>query len=154
MYFSWVMTKLNRQNILAFAWAAITLFALYVVPASFDDQSSIYNCDSSWQSALVGEGYSTSTDNESVFLEDPFSGATEAAFWGNRRPTTQLSLRPQRSGPLYRHNGRDGGVVKNSGLRPVASNPNFSPESLGFPTPLSYRVPKEYYVFTLERILC
>ena len=83
------MTKLNRQNILAFAWAAITLFALYVLPASFDAQSFACNCDSSWQSALVGEGYSSSTDNESVFLEDSFSGATEAAFWGNRRPSTQ-----------------------------------------------------------------
>jgi len=149
------MTKLNRQNILAFAWAAITLFALYVLPASFDAQSSICDCDSSRQSALVGEGYSASASNDGdLYLEDPFSGSTQAAFWGKRRPSTQLSLRPQRSGPLCRHNGRDGEVFRNSAFRPVTDKAYFSPVRLGFPTPLSYRVPKEYYVFTLERILC
>ena len=153
------MTKSSRNSVLAFVWAVVALLALYVLPASLDARASVCDC-SSYESYLqVGvEFVSPSRDFEQSqpsdsYLDDPFGNSTKAAFRGSRRPSAQMTLRPQRGGLLYRLLGRDGSLFRASQVRAFNGFTYFSLNT-GFPTPLSYRVPKEYYVFTLKRILC
>ena len=155
------MTKANQNTILAFVWAAVALLALYVLPASLDSRASV--CDStSYESVYlqVGEKFvAPSRDlgqNQPCdsYLDDAFSRSKTAAFWGSRRLSTQMTLRPQRGRLLYRLLGRDGALYKSVGLRSVKNFAAFVCKNVGFPSPLSYSVPKEYYVFTLRRILC
>ncbi|MBO7413822.1 MAG: hypothetical protein J6U20_09205, partial [Fibrobacter sp.] len=75
-------------------------------------------------------------------------------FLGNRRPFSQVSLRPQRGGPLYRIIGRDGSLFKGEKLHRIKNVSATNLQRNGFPSPLSYHVSKDYYVFTLKRILC
>lgn len=155
------MSKANRNTILVFAWAVVALLALYVLSASLDSRASV--CDSTSYEAVylqAGEEFVASSrdlgqnqPNDS-YLDDPFGRSTTAAFWGSRRPSTQMTLRPQRGSLLYRLLGRDGTLFKSSGLRSVNKFVAFVCKNVGFPSPLSYCVPKEYYVFTLRRILC
>ena len=154
------MSKTNRNSVLAFVWAVVALLALYVLPASLDSRASV--CDSSSYEAVylqAGEEFVASSrdlgQNQPCdsYLDDPFGRSTTAAFWGSRRPSTQMTLRPQRGGLLYRLLGRDGSLFRGAYVRAFNGFTYFSLNP-GFPTPLSYRVPKEYYVFTLRRILC
>ena len=152
--------KLSRNPVLAFVWAVVALLALYVLPASLDSRASV--CDSTSYEAVylqAGEEFVASSrdlgQNQPCdsYLDDPFGRSTTAAFWGSRRPSTQMTLRPQRGGLLYRLLGRDGSLFRGAYVRAFNGFTYFSLNP-GFPTPLSYRVPKEYYVFTLRRILC
>ena len=154
------MVKLSRNPVLAFVWAVVALLALYVLPASLDSRASV--CDSTSYEAVylqAGEEFVASSrdlgQNQPCdsYLDDPFGRSTTAAFWGSRRPSTQMTLRPQRGGLLYRLLGRDGSLFRGAYVRAFNGFTYFSLNP-GFPTPLSYRVPKEYYVFTLRRILC
>ena len=154
------MAKSNRNSVLAFVWAVLALLALYVLPASLDARASV--CDSSSYESVylqTGEKFvASSRDFEQCqpsdsYLDDPFGSSTNAAFWGSRRPSAQMTLRPQRGGLLYRLLGRDGSLFRASQVRAFNGFAYFCLNT-GFPTPLSYRVPKEYYVFTLKRILC
>ena len=154
------MTKASRNSVLAFAWAAVALLALYVLPASLDSRASV--CDStSYEFVYLQAGKEFVVPSHDLgqnqpcdsYLDDAFSCSKTAAFWGSRRPSTQMTLRPQRVGLLYRLLGRDGSLFKGAPVRAFNGFTYFSLNT-GFPTPLSYRVPKEYYVFTLKRILC
>ena len=154
------MSKANRNTVLAFVWAVVALLALYVLPASLDARASVCDC-SSYESVYLQTGeefvapsrdFVQSQPSDS-YLDDPFARSTTAAFWGSRRPSAQMTLRPQRGGLLYRLLGRDGVLFRVAQVRAFNGFTYFSLNT-GFPTPLSYRVPKEYYVFTLKRILC
>ena len=155
------MSKANRNTVLAFVWAAVALLALYVLPASLDSHAFV--CDSTSYEAVylqAGEEFvAPSRDFEQsqpcdAYLDDAFSRSKTAAFWGSRRPSAQMTLRPQRGSLLYRLLGRDGALYKSVGLRSVKNFVAFVCKNVGFPSPLSYCIPKEYYVFTLRRILC
>ena len=154
------MTKSSRNSVLAFVWAVLALLALYVLPASLDARASACDC-TSYESVYLQTGeefVASSRDFEQSqpsdsYLDDPFGSSTKAAFWGSRRPSAQMTLRPQRGGLLYRLLGRDGSFFRITQVRAFNGFTYFSLNT-GFPTPLSYRVPKEYYVFTLKRILC
>lgn len=154
------MTKSSRNSVLAFVWAVVALLSLYVLPASLDARASVCDC-SSYESVYLQTGeefvapsrdFEQSQPSDS-YLDDPFARSAKAAFWGSRRPSAQMTLRPQRGGLLYRLLGRDGVFFKGAQVRAFNGFTYFSLNT-GFPTPLSYRVPKEYYVFTLKRILC
>ena len=154
------MTKSSRNSVLVFVWAVLALLALYVLPSSLDARASVCDC-SSYESVYLQMGeefvapsrdFEQSQPSDS-YLDDPFGSSTTAAFWGSRRPSAQMTLRPQRGGLLYRLLGRDGSLFKGAPVRAFNGFMYFSLNT-GFPTPLSYRVPKEYYVFTLKRILC
>ena len=154
------MTKARRNSVLAFVWAVLALLALYVLPASLDARASVCDC-TSYESVYLQTGeefvapsrdFEQSQPSDS-YLDDPFARSTKAAFWGSRRPSAQMTLRPQRGGLLYRLLGRDGSFFRASQVRAFNGFTYFCLNT-GFPTPLSYRVPKEYYVFTLKRILC
>ena len=152
--------KSTRNSVLAFVWAAVALLALYVLPASLDARASVRDC-SSYESVYLQTGEKFVAPSRDLgqnqpcdsYLDDAFSCSKTAAFWGSRRPSAQMTLRPQRGGLLYRLLGRDGVFFKGAQVRAFNGFTYFSLNT-GFPTPLSYRVPKEYYVFTLKRILC
>ena len=155
------MTKSSRNSVLALVWAAVALLALYLLPASLDSRASV--CDStSYESVYLQTGEEFVAPSRDLgqnqpcdsYLDDAFSCSKTAAFWGSRRPSAQMTLRPQRGSLLYRLLGRDGTLYKSVGLRSVKNFVAFVCKKVGFPTPLSYCVPKEYYVFTLRRILC
>ena len=154
------MTKSSRNSVWAFVWAVLALLALYVLPASLDARASVCDC-SSYESVYLqtGEEFVASSRNfeqsqpSDSYLDDPFARSATTAFWGSRRPSAQMTLRPQRGGLLYRLLGRDGSFFRITQVRAFNGFTYFSLNT-GFPTPLSYRVPKEYYVFTLKRILC
>ena len=154
------MAKSSRNSVLAFVWAVLALLALYVLPASLDARASVCDC-SSYESVYLqtGEAFVAPSRNfeqsqpSDSYLDDPFGSSTKAAFWGSRRPSAQMTLRPQRGGLLYRLLGRDGSFFRASQVRAFNGFTYFCPNTC-FPTPLSYHVPKEYYVFTLKRILC
>ena len=154
------MTKSSRNSVLAFVWAVVALLSLYVLPASLDARASVCDC-TSYESVYLqmGEAFVAPSRNfeqsqpSDSYLDDPFGSSTKAAFWGSRRSSAQMTLRPQRGGLLYRLLGRDGVFFKGAQVRAFNGFTYFSLNT-GFPTPLSYRVPKEYYVFTLKRILC
>jgi len=154
------MTKSSRNSVLAFVWAVVALLALYVLPVSLDSRASVCEC-SSYESVYLqtGEAFVAPPRNfeqsqpSDSYLDDPFGNSTKAAFWGSRRTSTQMTLRPQRGGLFYRLLGRDGSLFRAAQVRAFNGFTYFSLKT-GFPTPLSYRVPKEYYVFTLKRILC
>ena len=154
------MTKSSRNLVWAFVWAVVALLALYVLPASLDARASVCDC-SSYESVYLQTGeefVASSRDFEQSqpsdsYLDDPFGSSTNAAFWGSRRPSAQMTLRLQRGGLLYRLLGRDGSLFRAAQVRAFNGFAYFCLNT-GFPTPLSYRVPKEYYVFTLKRILC
>ena len=154
------MMKSSRNSVLAFVWAVLALLALYVLPASLDARASVCDC-SSYESVYLQTGeefvapsrdFEQSQPSDS-YLDDPFARSATTAFWGSRRPSAQMTLRPQRGGLLYRLLGRDGSFFRITQVRAFNGFTYFSLNT-GFPTPLSYRVPKEYYVFTLKRILC
>ena len=155
------MSKTNRNTILAFVWAAVSLLTLYVLPASLDSRASV--CDStSYEAVYLQAGKEFVAPSHDLgqnqpcdsYLDDAFSRSKTTAFWGSRRPSAQMTLRPQRGSLLYRLLGRDGALYKSIGLRSVKNYTAFVCKNVGFPTPLSYCVPKEYYVFMLRRILC
>ena len=153
--------KSTRNSVLAFVWAVLAMLALYVLPASLDTRASVCDC-SSYESVYLQTGeelVASSRDFEQSqpsdsYLDDPFARSSTTAFWGSRRSSAQMTLRPQRGSLLYRLLGRDGTLYKSVGLRSVKNFVAFVCKKVGFPTPLSYCVPKEYYVFTLRRILC
>ena len=71
-----------------------------------------------------------------------------------RRSGRQVSLRTSRSGSLQGYGGRSLATFKHA--TPFATK--FARASIcihcGFPLPLVYQKSKEYYVYTLERMLC
>ena len=151
------MAKVKQNASLSFAGIVLAtlplflLFALLVSPATFGGNLS------------VGEVSSTdctlALDNPATQpLEDSFLDSDRPLqshlFLGARRPLSQTSLRPQRGRLVYGLNGRDGAIVKCTGVGPIKNVSMSYRHRVGFPSPQSYRVPKEYYVFTLERILC
>lgn len=154
------MTKSSRNSVWAFMWAVLALLALYVLPASLDARAAVCDC-TSYESVYLqtGEEFVAPSGDlgqnqpSDSYFDDPFSRSTTATFWGSRRPSAQMTLRPQRGGLLYRLLGRDGSLFRSAQVRAFNGFTYFSLNT-GFPTPLSYRVPKEYYVFTLKRILC
>ena len=120
------MTKASRNSVLAFVWAVVALLALYVLPASLDAHASVCDC-TSYESVYLqtGEEFVASSRNfeqsqpSDSYLDDPFARSTKAAFWGSRRPSAQMTLRPQRGGLLYRLLGemaRFSGLLKSARL--------------------------------------
>ncbi len=141
----------GRNTVLAFVWVAVALLAFLALPTSFGGNLSAgeaYSAD--YALALDNVAAQPSGD---AFL-DSDSPLKSPLFLGSRRPLSQMSLRPQRGSLVYGLNGRDGAIVKHAGIGFTKSVSTPCSHRAGFPSPLSYRVPKEYYVFTLGRILC
>ena len=146
------MAKLKTNMFLTFASLVLATLALFALPTAFDGHfgETYLSADTEF-TVSSADNQDQQSGNSYIDSDSPFQSAL---FLGNRRPFSQVSLRPQRGGPLHRIFSRDSSLFKDEKLHRVkkASTPYF--QRNGFPSPLSYRVPKEYYVFTLKRILC
>ena len=156
------MAKLKQNSFGAFmgvVFATLTLVAFFALPSSLAAQFSV--CDSTSYETF----YPQNVQNFATPLEDleqnessnqylDSNGPLQSPlFLGARRPFSQMSSRPQRGSLVFSFSGRDGALAKCVRLHVIKYISAFYVNA-GFPSPLCYRVPKEYYVFTLKRILC
>ena len=146
------MAKLKTNMFLTFASLVLASLALFALPTALDGHfgDAYLSADSEY----VAQSADNQDQQSNNAYLDSNSPLQSALFLGNRRPFSQISLRPQRGGLLYRIIGRDGSLFKGTSAFAVKCVSAVCLRHAGFPTPLSYRVPKDYYVFTLKRILC
>ena len=146
------MAKLKTNMFLTFASLVLASLALFALPTALDGHfGDAYLSADSEDVAQSADNQDQQSNNAYLDSNSPLQSAL---FLGNRRPFSQISLRPQRGGLLYRIIGRDGSLFKGTSAFAVKCVSAVCLRHAGFPTPLSYRVPKDYYVFTLKRILC
>lgn len=143
--------KFLRQNILSMIAVAVFAIGAAIVEGSF-----VYDYGNSSDAVQVSDGVSHN------LLANDFAGeplylsreTTSEAVLLTRRPGQQALSRTLRSGSFQGFGGRDSGFSRRATTpagthcTPRITTPN------GFPTPLAYQAPKDYYVFTLQRILC
>ena len=146
------MAKLKTNTFLTFASLVLATLALFALPTAFDGHfgETYLSADTEF---TVSPADNQDQQSGNAYL-DSDSPLQSALFLGNRRPFSQVSLRPQRSGALYRIIGRDDSLFKNEKLHRIKKVSTPYLHRSGFPSPLSYHVSKDYYVFTLKRILC
>ena len=143
--------KLLRQNILS-----MIAVAVFAISAAIAEGSFVYDYGISFDTVQVSNG--TSHDlHTNDFTGEPLylsREVTSGAALLTRRPGQQALSRTLRNGNFHGFCGRDSGTFKRiatlAGKSPTAQ----ASAQRGFPTPLAYQTSKEYYVFTLERILC
>ena len=146
------MAKLKTNMFLTFASLVLATLALFALPTALDGHfGDAYLSAETEYIAPSADNQDQQSGNSYIDSDSPLQSAL---FIGNRRPFSQISLRPQRGGPLYRIIGRDGSLFKGTSAFAIKCVSAACLRYAGFPTPLSYRVPKDYYVFTLKRILC
>ena len=141
--------KRLRQNILLMV--AVAFFAMFaaVVESSFVYDYSIGS------RAAIELGETTFNQNGSpsqpLFLSRQ---ASSQAVLLTRRANQQALSRSPRNGGFQGFCGRDASALKRNSSYASKFSPLSNHSHGGFPTPLAYQVSKEYYVFTLKRILC
>ena len=147
------MAKLKTNILLTFASLVLATLALFALPTAFDGHLSVGDAYLSADTEYTAPSADNQNHQSGNAYLDSESPLQSALFLGNRRPFSQVSLRPQRGGPLHRIVSRDGSLFKGEKLQRVKASARHL-QRTGFPTPLSYHVSKDYYVFTLKRILC
>ena len=148
------MQRQDRKTniLLTFASLVLASLALFALPTALDGHfgDTYLSADTEF-TVSPADNQDQQSGNSYIDSDSPFQSAL---FLGNRRPFSQVSLRPQRGGPLYRIIGRDGSLFKGEKLHRIKNVSATYLQRNGFPSPLSYHVSKDYYVFTLKRILC
>jgi hypothetical protein len=141
--------KRLRQDILSMV--AVAFFAMF---AAVVESSFVYDYSIGSRAALeLGE----TTFNQNGSPSQPLflsRQASSQAILLTRRASQQALSRSPRNGGFQGFCGRDANVLKRNGVYTSRLSPLSTHPHSGFPTPLAYRVSKEYYIFTLERILC
>ena len=143
--------KFLRQNILSMIAVAVFAIGAAVVEGSF-----VYDYGNSSDAVQVSDGAShdllaNDFAGERLFLSRE---TTSEAVLLTRRPGQQTLSRTFRSGNFQGFGGRDSGFSRRATAPAgIHSTPRTNAHN-GFPTPLAYQAPKDYYVFTLQRILC
>lgn len=137
-----------KQNILS-----MIAVALFVILAAVVEGSFVYD---------YGAELGQVAESEKVFIDHDFAGnplylsreSTADATLLTRRSGPQVSLRASRGNGLLGYGGRSSATPKQG--TPFATKIARSTICIhcGFPLPLVYQKPKEYYVYTLERMLC
>jgi len=137
-----------KQNILS-----MIAVALFVILAAVVEGSFVYD---------YGAELGQVAESEKVFIAHDFAGnplylsreSTADATLLTRRSGQQVSLRASRGNGLQGYGGRSSVTPKQG--TPFATKIAWSTICIhcGFPLPLVYQKPKEYYVYTLERMLC
>ena len=128
--------------------------ALFAILAAVVEGSFVYAYDVELKSSIElsdAEFNQDATHEKSHFLSREVSSETVLL---TRRAGQQALSRTLRNASFHGVGGRDAVAFKWGAKHSVQKN--FAPTETrnGFPTPLAYQVPKEYYVFTLKRILC
>ena len=137
-----------KQNILSMI--AVALFAILsaIVEGSF-----VYDYGAELGQVAESEKVFTAHD----FADNPLYLSRESsaeALLPTRRSGQQVSLRASRGNGLQGDGGRSSATFKQATPFPTKIARPTVCAQCGFPLPLVYQKPKEYYVYTLERMLC
>ena len=141
--------KAIKQNFVLMIAAAIFTILTAVVEGSF-----VYDYDVELRSSVElsdAKFNQSAAPEKSHFLSREVS--SEAVLL-TRRAGQQALSRTLRNAGLQGVGGRDAVAFKWGAKHTVQKAFATIGTHNGFPTPLAYQVPKEYYVFTLKRILC
>lgn len=143
--------KFLRQNILS-----MIAVAVFAISAAIAEGSFVYDYGISFDTVQVSNGTSHDLQGNDFTGEPLYLSreVTSGAALLTRRPGQQALSRTLRGSSFQGFGGRDTGTFKR--IATFAGNRSNTHASVyrGFPTPLAYQVPKDYYVFTLKRILC
>ncbi|MCQ2054911.1 MAG: hypothetical protein MJY82_06420 [Fibrobacter sp.] len=131
------MKKLKRNSFLMIASVLLALFASFGT-TSFDYGNDVYLDDGWHHEQTLSNAHDQST----------------AAVLSTRRPYQQASVRPQRNGTFHGFHSRGNSHTTEAKFHSANYDSTFASETGSFPQPLSFGVPKDYYIFTLKRILC
>lgn len=143
--------KFLRQNILS-----MVAVALFAIGAAVAEGSFVYDYGISANTALALDGASHGFHPDN-FAGEPQSLSRETASETvllTRRSGQQTFSRTSRGGNLQEFDERDVGSFKRVAALVDKSSATQTGAHRGFPTPHAYQTSKEYYVFTLRRILC
>ncbi|WP_295055372.1 hypothetical protein [uncultured Fibrobacter sp.] len=137
-----------KQNILSMI--AVALFAILsaIVEGSF-----VYDYGAELGQVAESEKVFTAHD----FDDNPLYLSREStadAILLTRRSGQQVSLRASRGNGLQGDGGRSSATFKQATPFPTKIARPTVCAQCGFPLPLVYQKSKEYYVYTLERMLC
>jgi len=121
---AFVMLKLKRNTFLIFATVVLSLFAC-LNAYSFDYTNDLKQ----------------NASNEQAF-DNPYGNLPAPVF------------RPHHNVPVQGTHDRDSVLLGFNGFKPLFKIFVFQDKYSGYPSPLFFRVSKDYYVFTLEKILC
>lgn len=128
--------------------------ALFAILSAIVEGSFVYDYGTELGQVAESEKVFTAHD----FADNPLYLSREStadATLLTRRSGRLVSLRTSRSGSLQGYGGRSPATSKQQAT-PFATKIARSTICIhcGFPLPLVYQKPKEYYVYTLERMLC
>lgn len=127
--------------------------ALFAILAAVVEGSFVY--DYGTEMGRASEYGKVSADNEHaeslLFL---LRESTAEAMQFTRRSDRLVSLRASRGNGLQGDGGRSSATFKQAAPFPTKIAPPTVCAQCGFPFPLVYQKSKEYYVYTLERMLC
>ena len=137
-----------KQNILS-----MIAVALFAVLSAIVEGSFVYDYGTELGQVAESEKVFTAHD----FADNPLYLSREStadATLLTRSSGRQVSLRTSRSSSLQGYGGRSSATSKQA--TPFATKIARSTICIhcGFPLPLVYQKPKEYYVYTLEQMLC
>ena len=127
--------------------------ALFAILAAVVEGSFVYDYGAELGQVAESEKVFTAHD----FADNPLYLSREStadATLLTRRSGQQVSLRASRGNGFQGDGGRSSATFKQATLFPTKiARPTFCAQC-GFPLPLVYQKSKEYYVYTLERMLC
>lgn len=145
---SYSAMKSVKQNV-----SSMIAVALFAILAAVVEGSFVY--DYGTEMGRASEYGKVSADN--VHAESPLfllRESTAEAMQFTRRSGQQVSLRASRGNGLQGDDGRSSTTFKQATPFPTRIARPTVCAQCGFPLPLVYQKSKEYYVYTLERMLC
>ena len=137
-----------KQNILSMIAVALIAILSAIVEGSF-----VYDYGAELGQVAESEKVFTAHD----FADNPLylsRESTAEALLLTRRSGQQVSLRASRGNGLQGDRGRSSATFKQATPFPTKIARPTVYAQCGFPLPLVYQKSKEYYVYTLERMLC
>ena len=141
--------KRIKQNILS-----IIAVALFAILSAIVEGSFVYDYDVELKSSVELSDAKFNQDaahEKSHFLSQEVSSEAVLLM---RRAGQQALSRTLRNAGFQGIGGRDAAAFKWGAKHTIQKVFASIGIHNGFPTPLAYQIPKEYYVFTLKRILC
>ena len=97
------MAKLKTNILLTFASLVLATLALFALPTAFDGHLSVGDAYLSADTEYTAPSADNQNHQSGNAYLDSESPLQSALFLGNRRPFSQVSLRPQRGGSRLRH---------------------------------------------------
>lgn len=144
------MKSIKQNVLLILVGISLALSALLTV---FDANAFVYDFDTGMQTAdyMVDTADKYSHNQTKYFLDDR---TPARALLNARRPFQQMHFRHQRGNSVQGFTGRDIALQVRLGSHPEKWTAINGKVYDGYPSNAVFCTAKEYYVFTLKRILC